>query len=170
MSDPGPSLAGAARRKAAATAGRLRPDRRDLATALMILAATPVAAAVVTQVAVLAEQARAERLEQRHRPRLAAIAAAQAAVEEAERLRPLLARPTISALSARFAAALPEGARLAALSIDAEGVIAAEIDCTDPDQLADALAADPLLARLDPIGQRPAAAEGVRVNYSTPRP
>ena len=54
----------------------------------------------------------------------------------AERLRPALARPTVSALAAKVVAVLPAGATLQATRRDDSGLVTIEIDAADPDRVA----------------------------------
>ena len=75
----------------------------------------------------------------------------------AERLRPALARPTLSALAAEAIAVLPAGGALHAIRRDDSGLVTIEIDAADPDRVS--------LPGFRRTGQWPVTDRGIRSRF-----
>ncbi|WP_076073298.1 hypothetical protein [Sphingomonas montana] len=103
--------------------------------------------------------------------RLAPIADARAADGVARgRAAAVFARPAIGDLLARMDAGLPPGATLHAIGMGGDGAVDVEIDTEDPGELRDALARDPVLARLRTVAQAAVADRGIRMLMRIDRP
>lgn len=140
-----------------------------VAVAAGLLLSIPLSTAIGAHLLAEANERRSEALAQEAASRLAA---ARQAVK-IERARPevgrLLGRRTISELIERLARALPPAAHVHALSRGEDGALVAEIEIVDPDLLRPALASDPLLDSLRPIGQRGVPDGGIRVMLRSER-
>ncbi len=136
-----------------------RPSRRDWLVTGALLASIPVSVALAAWSLTLVTHLRSERLARDLAPRIAA----ETALRARAAIAPLMAGPTIGALALRLATVLPDEAGLHAMARGADGVLTIEIDTPDPDRLRPALAADPLLAGLDEVGQAPTDDGAIRV-------
>lgn len=129
------------------------PPRATLVSAGLILATIPASTALGAWGLTALSRWQLHRLEASEAPALARYAKVAAVEQVRPRAEAAMQAPAISQLVARLAAALPADAGLAGLSLDERGGLVVEVETPDPDRLRPALAADPLLGRLEEVGQ-----------------
>ncbi len=129
------------------------PPRATLVSAGLILATIPASTALGAWGLTALSRWQLHRLEASEAPALARYAKVAAVERVRPRAEAAMQAPAISQLVARLAAALPADAGLAGLSLDERGGLVVEVETPDPDRLRPALAADPLLGRLEEVGQ-----------------
>lgn len=121
--------------------------------ALLILATIPVSTALGSWALVGLTRWQADQLSQDSAPLLSAYARVAKIESARPRVEAVIAAPSLTSLVARLSAALPEGAGLASLTLDEQGLLTIEVETSDPDQLRVSFASDPLLGSLRNTGQ-----------------
>ncbi|ATE63527.1 hypothetical protein [Rhizorhabdus dicambivorans] len=158
----GPSLLDALREKKPALPGwrlprwnipRLRVPQQGLIAAGLILATIPVSTALGAWGLTALTRWQAHRLAQREAPALARYERVALVEGSRRHVMAVMTSPPVSAVVVRLARLLPPDTGLAAVSLDEGGALVIEVETPDPDALRGALAADPLFAGLDEVGQ-----------------